>query len=365
MPLSKKPKKKFRPVASRKSDDLDPTRTGLVRQRFLGDLAGLPALLEPAVPDVELSEWVEAHRERVEELIRNHGGVLFRGFGVSSVEEFQRLCQAICPSLFGEYGDLPTERHTDKIYGATPYPADKVILFHNESSHTHRWPARQFFHCVQVAQEGGETPLVDGRRVWERLDQEVRDRFRQVGLLYERNFKEGFDVSWQQFFRTVDRRQVEATCDELGIEWEWFGDELRTRQWAPAMIEHPATGESTFFNQIQLHHVACLEPEVRSSIEELFEEGRWPRNVYYGDGSPIPDDLVQDICDLYWELSVQFPWQEGDVIAVDNMLVSHARNTYQGPRKLVVAMGDMVSAEEMRRQGRARWETPASRPAGV
>ena len=39
---------------------------------------------------------------------------------------------------------------------------------------------------------------------------------------------------------------------------------------------------------------------------------------------------------------VQFQWREGDVLMVDNMLVAHARNPYQGARKIVVAMGEMT-----------------------
>ena len=307
----------------------------------------------------DLIDWADSHRSKIEELLLAHGGVLFRGFDISSVKRFQSFCQAVCPKLYGEYGDLPTERHTEKIYGATPYPADKVILFHNESSHTDSWPMRQFFHCVKVAREGGETPLVDGRKVWSRLDPKVGEEFREKGLLYVRNFVEGFDVSWQQFFRTTDKREVERRCTESGIEFDWFGDELRTRQWGPAVAVHPTTEETVFFNQIQLHHISCLEPEVRSSIESLYEEDRWPRNVYFGDGSPLPDALVQEILDIYWDLAVQSPWREGDVIALDNMLISHARNAYEGERKLVVAMGEMMSVSRLQQEGKCQWVTPS------
>ena len=77
----------------------------------------------------------------------------------------------------------------------------------------------------------------------------------------------------------------------------------------------------------------------------LYGEEGMPRNVYYGDGTPIEDALVAQIEQLYWDSSVQFPWQVGDVLWVDNMLVAHARNPYVGPRKIVVAMGDLVGQE--------------------
>jgi alpha-ketoglutarate-dependent taurine dioxygenase len=359
MEMLKKVKKPLPVTRDHRKASVDLGATQLVKEWFLGNGPGLPVVVEPSLPDVDLIEWVRANPSRVNDLLDTYGGILFRGFGVAGVRDFQEVCQAICPQLFGEYGDLPTERHSDKIYGATPYPADKVILFHNESSHTHRWPLRQFFHSVVVAAEGGETPLVDGRRVLERLEPAVRATFEQKGLLYVRNFSKGFDVSWQQFFRTLDKREVEVACEERGIEYEWFNDELRTRQWAPAVVEHPRTGEKVFFNQIQLHHISCLDAEVQASVKALFPEERWPRNVYYGDGSAIPDAVVQELLGVYWGLAVQAPWKNGDVVALDNMIVSHGRNAYRGSRKVVVAMGEMIEAETLRQQGKAHWIRPA------
>jgi alpha-ketoglutarate-dependent taurine dioxygenase len=291
--------------------------------------------------DVDLVSWVESSRPRIEDWRKRHGALLFRGFGLRSVEEFERLAEAICPTLFAEYGDLPKEEDGEKVYHSTPYPEDKTILFHNESSHTHRWPLQQFFFSQIAAQEGGETPIVDCRKIYDRLPPEIRDPFERLGLLYVRNFTEGLDVSWQAFFKTSKREQVERFCAEAGIDYEWTDKGLRTRQRAPAVTTHPTTGEKLFFNQIQLHHVSCLDPEMRASLESVFGLEDLPRNVYYGDGSVIEDETVQAILDLYWQEAVSFPWQEGDVLMVDNMLTAHARNPFRGPRKIVVAMGDL------------------------
>ena len=38
---------------------------------------------------------------------------------------------------------------------------------------------------------------------------------------------------------------------------------------------------------------------------------------------------------------MRFQWQKGDVILVDNIRAAHARDPYEGSRKIVVAMGDM------------------------
>ncbi len=35
---------------------------------------------------------------------------------------------------------------------------------------------------------------------------------------------------------------------------------------------------------------------------------------------------------------IVFPWRTGDVLMLDNMLTAHARDPFEGPRKVVVAM---------------------------
>jgi alpha-ketoglutarate-dependent taurine dioxygenase len=52
---------------------------------------------------------------------------------------------------------------------------------------------------------------------------------------------------------------------------------------------------------------------------------------------------MQAVCRLYSELEVSFPWQEGDVLMVDNILTAHGRNPFSGVRKQLVAMGELRS----------------------
>jgi alpha-ketoglutarate-dependent taurine dioxygenase len=167
--------------------------------------------------------------------------------------------------------------------------------------------------------------------------------------MYVRNFNEVLDTGWQSFFRTNDKAVVEEYCRKAGIEYEWKdGNGLRTRKLSPAVAEHPKTGEKVFFNQIQAHHIACLDPVSRQSLLSLFKEEDLPRNVYYGDGSRIEDSVIQRLGEIYPRVSVNFPWEEGDVLMLDNMLSAHGRNAFVGSRNIVVAMGEMIKSEDVR-----------------
>ena len=322
------------------------SQTNLVETSYLNGVE-YPLVITPTVQDVDLVDWAANSRDYLEEELLKHGAILFRGFGIHSVADFERFAKAICPDLYGDYGDLPHE--DGKIYQSTPFPKDKIILFHNESSHMHQWPRKQFFACMKAAKEGGETPLVDCRKVYRELDPEITRNFEEKRLMYVRNFIEGLDVPWQQFFHTDDKAKVEQMCRENGMEHEWTANNgLRTRQLAPGVITHPKTGEKSFFNQVELHHPYFLDAELRESLKTLYTSAdEYPRNVYYGDGTPIPDAVMAEIERVYWDVSVASPWQEGDVIMLDNMISAHARNPFEGERKIIVALAELTGANEL------------------
>ncbi|WP_201191066.1 non-ribosomal peptide synthase/polyketide synthase [Pseudomonas fluorescens] len=317
-------------------------RPAPVRESLLAAPQPFPLLMEPNEPQLDLIEWIRQNRPLIEQKLAEHAGILFRGFALDGIQGFEAFAEAIQPGLYGQYGDLPKKEGGKNTYRSTPYPERKMILFHNESSHQDRWPRKQMFYCEQPSLSGGATPVVDCRLMYERLPADLRDKFEDKGLLYVRTFTDKLDVSWQHFFKTEDRAEVEARCRAGGIEWRWLdNDELQTRTPGPAIIRHPVTGAKSFFNQVQLHHIYWLEPQVREDLLSMFGLDRMPRHVFYGDGTPIEDDVMQRIGDLYEECAVRFDWQKGDAILLDNMLVAHARDPYEGPRKIVVAMGDM------------------------
>ena len=324
------------------------SQTELIKTGYLRVGETFPLVIHPNVEEIDFLAWAKNNREFIETQLFQHGAILFRGFNVGSVSLFESFAQAICPELFGEYGDLPRAGLGGKVYGSTPYPSDKAILFHNESSHLHQFPLKIWFFCVQPALQGGETPIVDCRKAYQLLEPKLRERLAQKQLMYVRNYTDSLDVSWQEFFHTNEKSVVENYCRRAKIAFEWYDNNgLVTRQIRPALAAHPKTGAQVFFNQIQLHHIAYLEPDVRESLLSLFGETKLPRNVYYGDGTPIENSVIEQINEVYQQSKTSFPWQQGDILMLDNMLAAHGRNAYVGERKIVVAMGEMIQNQDI------------------
>lgn len=310
----------------------------------------LPLVVEPNADNVDVFEWAKNNREFIENNLTKHGGVLFRGFPVKEIEQFQEFMQILRADLL-EYRERSTPRTQvqGKVYTSTEYPADQSIPFHNESSYSYTWPLKIWFYCSIQPDVGGETPIADSRLMYQKLDPTIVKRFVDSGgVMYVRNFGTGVDLSWQESFQTDDRAEVEEYCNKVGIQMEWMGeDRLRTRQVRQAIAKHPQTGEMLWFNQAHLFNAYSLAPAVRDSLLATFAEEDLPRQTYYGDGTPIETEVLDHITETFNEVGVKFPWQQGDILMLDNMLVAHSRSPFEGKRKIVVAMAEPLNQSQL------------------
>lgn len=320
----------------------------LIKIDYLNHKESLPIVVKLAVNDFDLADWVEGNQEFLETKLLKYGAILFRGFNLDTASAFERVCLTLCTDLFNENGEHPRETVSGNVYTPVFYPGDKKLLWHNENSFNYHWPRKIFFGCRQPAPQGGETPIVDSRKVFELIAPKIREKFIEKKVMYLRNYEHGLGLDWQTVFQTKNKAEVEAACKEALINFEWKdGGGLRTRAVRPAVVKHPQTGELTWFAQAQHWHTSCLDVKTRESLLSSFEEEDLPRNCYYGDGSPIEDSVIEEICDVYQQLEVSFPWQAGDLLILDNLLTAHGRNPYVGERKLFVAMSEMTSFDQI------------------
>ena len=297
-------------------------------------------LVQPAIAAIDLATWARDQKEWIESRLATHGGILFRGFQISSAGALDRVVAAVAGEPL-TYRERSSPRHqvSGNVYTSTEHPPDQSIFLHNENSYQHMWPRRVLFCCVTPAETGGRTPIADTRRVYQRIDSAVRQRFVDRQVLYVRNFGEGLGLSWQVVFQTDDRSAVEAYCRNAGIEWTWGnGNRLRTRQVRPAAVRHPRTGEMSWFNHATFFHVSTLDASIRDVLLSQFSDGELPNNTYYGDGQPIEPSVLDELRGAYTDATRTFPWQTGDLLVLDNMLMAHGREPYTGPRSILVGL---------------------------
>lgn len=304
--------------------------------------SGLPFLIESRRKD-DILAYLRDHRAEIEQRLDTVGAVLLRGFDISTEAQFASLSDAFSERpLEYMYQSTPRTKLGRGIYTATEYSAGLTIPLHNENAFQRSWPLRLLFFCMYPADGGGgQTPLASTAAVTSRIDLAIRDRFLDKQVMYIRNYRKDIDLPWTTVFQTESRAEVEAYCRNHEIAYEWVSpDQLRTRQVCQAFARHPRTGALVWFNQAHLFHPAGLDPRTRSFLRARFRDQDLPRNATYGDGTPILDSECEHIHEAFRSELVVFEWRAGDVLILDNMLVSHGRNPYKGSRRVLTAMCD-------------------------
>ncbi|WP_080404096.1 non-ribosomal peptide synthetase [Burkholderia ubonensis] len=311
-----------------------------------GTLQGmrLPAVVRARVPGLDAAHWARGERAALAARLRETGGVLLRGFDTTTIDAFRQFAQAVSASLI-RYSERSSPRTEvgDAVYTSTDHPPDQPIVLHTEQSYTLNWPMRILFWCEQAPHERGRTPIADTRGVLRRLTPATRAAFEARGIRYVRNYLPGISLSWQQAFQTDDRAVVEAFCHASDIAFEWIGaEQLRTSQRRPAIRRHPDTGEALWFNHGYFFNVASLPADTQRALRGSLAEVDLPYHTYFGDGTPIPGDMLEEVRAAYDAETVSFDWRAGDILLLDNMLVAHGREPYSGPRAVRTIMADPV-----------------------
>ncbi len=305
----------------------------------------LPLVVTPTIDGLDLISWAKNNQNWLKEQLVKHGGILFRNCNVKTIDSFQEFIASISSELLDyTYRSTPRSQVNGKIYTSTEYPANQSIPQHHEMAYSRNWPMKIWFFCVTASETGGETPITDGRRVFARIPNKIKNKFIEKKVMYVRNYGGGLDLTWENVFQTDNKEEVENICRQRGIEWEWKGDNrLTTRQICQAIATHPETGDTVWFNQAHLFHISSLPSQIQELLLESLGEAGLPRNSYYGDGSPIEESFLDEIRAIYEQEMVAFPWQEGDILMLDNMLATHGRNPFTGSRKVVVGMAEQSS----------------------
>lgn len=285
-------------------------------------------------------------RSELDQRLDASGAILFRGFEITSEQAFQTVVDAVAKDRVKYiYRSTPRHEVADRIYTATEYPKTFPIPLHNENSFQRDWPMRLLFCCSIPAASRGNTPLAYTKKVTQRIDPSIQELFKSKGVMYVRNYGMGVDLPWETVFQTKDRDEVESFCRLNGLDFEWLPrNRLRTRQVCQGMARHPRTGDELWFNQAHLFHPSSLDPQTLAGLRRLLKEEELPRNACLGDGSEIAADVLAHIRSAFEVEKMVFNWERGDVLLVDNMLVCHGREPYEGERKILVAMAEPYSS---------------------
>ncbi|XP_070568562.1 dapdiamide synthesis protein DdaC-like [Ptychodera flava] len=291
-----------------------------------------------------ISDFAKGARDIIERELHIHGALLFRGLPLKNGDDFSKFMQEMEYTLIGYEGGFAVRHKVfQDVLTASDDPPEYCIEPHNEMSFLERYPLKIFLFCdvPPLPGHGGESVITDGRKILPKLDPELVEKMRRLGIRYCRYLpsrKPGATLPWQQVFFTEDKADVNKYMDEYGMAYRWESDGS-VAYWynRPAFITHPKTGQEVWFNQLNAHHATFFKNHPKWADLDIPDD-KYSCHVYYGDGSEVEEEALQHIREVLWELSVGFQMQRGDVIALDNVFALHARLGFKGDRRLLVSL---------------------------
>jgi alpha-ketoglutarate-dependent taurine dioxygenase len=304
---------------------------------------GRPAVLA-ATGAGDAAGWVAAHRPRLRAAVAEHGALLVRGLGLRDADEVAAVFAGVADELVGEREAFaPRQRVTGGVYTSTKWPARQPMCMHHEQSYALEFPGLMLFACLQAPTGGGATAVADGTSVLDALPADLVARFEREGWLLVRSYTDEIGAPWPEAFGTDDPGAVERYCRANGIAFTWRADgELRTRQRRSAVVRHPVSGRRCWFNQVAFLNEWTLDPDVRDYLVDEYGEDGLPFTTRFGNGDPIGEDVVALLNAVYEAHTVREPWQDGDLLLIDNIRTAHSREAFTGPREVLVGLADPV-----------------------
>ena len=304
---------------------------------------GAPALLHAEAPS-DPPAWIASHRDALRALVLEHGALMLRGLGLGDASDAGTAFRALTPELMTEREGFAARRtHADGVYSTSTWPPSQQMCMHHELSYAFEAPGLLLFACLVPPGSGGATPIADGTAVLEALPGELVARFEREGWTLTRAYGDGIGATLESAFGTADRAAIERYCRANAIDVEWQPDGgLHTRQRRRAVVRHPVTDRRTWFNQVAFLSAWTMDPEVREFLVDLNGPDGLPFDTRYGGGDPIDADVVAVINEAYDRHTVREPWQEGDLLLIDNVRTAHGRDPFAGPREVLAALADPV-----------------------
>jgi len=273
-------------------------------------------------------------RAEVIRLFKERGLLLFRDFEVNS-SLFCKFTQLYGES-FGRIGGTlrASAGEAGSLFEVTEGDGD--LDFHAELGHSPSRPDIIWFWCLQPAETGGETRLLDGSEFPDQLTRAERDCFGRNRLKYSHRMPE---IMWKSFFGVETREDCATYLSRAeGVRDVSFNGQgvLTFKYLVPAIRKTKFGGLDAFANSILI--LTRKYEEVESGRPLVFsadgsaDAPSFSMSVAFEDGSEIPRPLLERVREITERLSFSHELGHNEILMLDNTRFSHARRGFRGRR---------------------------------
>mmetsp|Transcript_26423 Transcript_26423/g.59297 ORF Transcript_26423/g.59297 Transcript_26423/m.59297 type:complete len:336 (-) Transcript_26423:403-1410(-) len=179
---------------------MDPTVISIPEERVV-DGKSFPLTLDYSDHSLEeICTWVAANKEKLDDLLRDHRGILLRcGSQADSYQAFHDIVDSTGLETMEYIGGAAVRTQlTPRVFTANESPASEQIPFHHELAQTPEPPTHVLFFCEVPPTSDGETPILVSSEVYDRMNTlhpQFMSAIEARGLKYVRVMPEHDDPS--------------------------------------------------------------------------------------------------------------------------------------------------------------------------
>lgn len=283
------------------------------------------------------------------DLLDAHKALLFPG--AFDVESFGRFVADLQLTYYPYIGGaaprtvIPTAAGEDIVFTANESPPDQPIPFHHELAQCPDPPEYVFFYCDIPAASGGQTPIIDSTSVYRFANDTYPDfisRLKLEGARYIRTLPAQDDPSspigrsYKNTWNVTTQGELEDKLGRIeGCEWEWQPDgSVRvTTEPVPAIRLVTDHAQNNVFQWTFANSLVAAFLGWQDSRNDRHDALRFGIS-----NEKMPEKVLQGIADFMEENRVLYTWKKGDVMALNNRLVMHSRNPFEGTRRVLASI---------------------------
>lgn len=209
--------------------------------------------------------------------LARYGAILFRGFAISSDEQFEKAMLSI-PTFRGiseafmsengrtHVGDLKYVLHTNSVYktGGTLYLGG----FHTENYYSTDVPGYISFFCLQPSVLGGETGIINTQKIYQQLNDELQQKLEKNTYFVRKWLVSEVAERYQ-----ISTEKVEEICAHFELPVIGEAQERFVLMYKPSVFIHPLTQEKAL--DINLFELPTLNKELRKCFMKDYQGKTW------------------------------------------------------------------------------------------
>ena len=187
---------------------------------------------------------------------------------------------------------------------------------HSEASYSPSWPEIIWFFCITESEQGGETTLCDGVKLWKNLSSNTKNFFLSNPIC--------FDLEFPILEKKLGKGRRPWMLNSQGssdgyIDWDTGKFYVKQIRFAVHETRHPEV--LAFSNHLMV--IPGQDPQIK----------KWTTLK----GNPVPSDIMEEIRSKSNDLTYDHKWKKGDLVMIDNKRFMHGRRGYDKnePRDIV------------------------------